>query len=102
MIRGSTIVRHSTKPSLEPTKPLMPRSLTAGTLCYDRAVNRRALVLFAVQALAAVPLRAADDPLARARVLYNQHQFDAAVNEAEKARVIPSRADAADLIAARA
>lgn len=65
-------------------------------------MNRRAIVLFAVQALVAVPLHAADDPLARARALYNQHQFDAAVSEAEKARVIPSRADAADLIAARA
>ena len=65
-------------------------------------MNRRAIVLFAVQALVAVPLHAADDPLARARILYNQHQFDAAVSEAEKARVIPSRADAADLIAARA
>ena len=65
-------------------------------------MNRRAIVLFAVQTLAAVPLRAADDPLDRARVLYNQHQFDAAVSEAEKVRLTPSRADAADLIAARA
>jgi hypothetical protein len=52
--------------------------------------------------VAATPVLAADDPLARARALYNQHQFDAAVSEAEKARLLPSRADAADLIAARA
>src|SRR2546425_9273350 len=42
------------------------------------------------------------DPLAQARLLYNQRQFAAAVREAEQARLIPSRADSADLIAARA
>jgi hypothetical protein len=45
---------------------------------------------------------AADDPLARARVLYNEGQYDAAVHAAEQARLIPARADAADLVAARA
>jgi len=45
---------------------------------------------------------AADDPLAKARQLYNQRDFVAAVSAAEQARTIPSRADAADLIAARA
>ena len=45
---------------------------------------------------------AADDPLARARLLYNQRQFEAAVQAAEQARLTPARADAADLIAARA
>src|SRR5437868_488196 len=44
----------------------------------------------------------ADDPLARARALYNQKQFEAAVTAAEQARVVPARADAADLVAARA
>src|SRR3954471_15470825 len=48
------------------------------------------------------PLHAADDPLARARLLYNQGQFEAAVNAAEQARLTPARADAADLVAARA
>jgi hypothetical protein len=48
------------------------------------------------------PLAAADDPLSRARVLYNQGQFEAAVNAAEQARLTPARADAADLVAARA
>jgi hypothetical protein len=38
----------------------------------------------------------------RARLLYNQQQFEAAVSAAEEARRQPSRADSADLIAARA
>jgi hypothetical protein len=42
------------------------------------------------------------DPLAHARLLYNQRQFDAAIAAAEQARVVPARADAADLVAARA
>jgi hypothetical protein len=44
----------------------------------------------------------ADDPLARARLLYNQGQFEAAITAAEQARLMPARADAADLVAARA
>ena len=44
----------------------------------------------------------ADDPLARARVLYNQGQFEAAINAAEQARLTPARAEAADLVGARA
>lgn len=42
------------------------------------------------------------DPLARARLLYNQGQFEAAVSAAEEGRRFPERADGADLIAARA
>jgi hypothetical protein len=50
------------------------------------------------------PSAAADklDALTRARTLYNQRQFEAAVNAAEQARLVPARADSADLIAARA
>jgi len=44
----------------------------------------------------------AKDALARARSLYNQRQFEAAINAAEQARLIPARADSADLVAARA
>jgi hypothetical protein len=62
----------------------------------------RAIVVLAISLSASATSRAADDPLARARVLYNQHQFDAAVSAAERARLTPARADAADLIAARA
>src|SRR6266478_6166451 len=44
----------------------------------------------------------ADDLLTRARLLYNQGQFEAAINAAEQARLIPARADSSDLVAARA
>ena len=54
--------------------------------------------------LAAAPAAAADkiDALARARAFYNAHQYQAAVDAAEQARLVPGRADSADLIAARA
>jgi hypothetical protein len=52
--------------------------------------------------VAALSVGAADDPLARARQLYNQRQFDAAIEAAEQARQMPALADGADLIAARA
>jgi hypothetical protein len=50
------------------------------------------------------PLHAADrvDPLERARLLYNQGEYDAAVAAAEEGRRLPDKADSADLIAARA
>ena len=64
---------------------------------------RRAAALFVVIA-AVAPVLAADtrDPIERARALYNQHQFDAALSAAEDARKLPQLADRADLIAARA
>jgi hypothetical protein len=54
--------------------------------------------------LAASTVSAADKPdaLARARALYNQGEFQAAVNAAEQARLLIGMADGADLIAARA
>jgi hypothetical protein len=60
-----------------------------------------AAALFLCLALIA-RVQAADDPLARARQLYNQRQFQAAIEAAEVARLTPSRTDAADLVAARA
>jgi hypothetical protein len=42
------------------------------------------------------------DPLARARLMYNQRNFEAAIAAADEARLTPGRADGADLIAARA
>jgi hypothetical protein len=51
---------------------------------------------------AAAVAGAQSDPLARARLLYNQRQFQAAVAAAEEARSFPEKADSADLIAARA
>jgi hypothetical protein len=41
------------------------------------------------------------DPLVRARTLYNQRQFDAAIMAADDGGAVPERADSADLIAAR-
>src|SRR5471032_3233427 len=63
---------------------------------------RRLAAAAALLLVTTAPLLAADDPLARARTLYNEGRFDAAVNAAELARTTPSRADAADLVAARA
>lgn len=42
------------------------------------------------------------DPLAQARRLYNQHDYDGAIAAAEKAQGLPGLADAASLVAARA
>ena len=66
-----------------------------------------AAITFAIvmAAAAAVPVAGAadqDDPLSRARVLYNQREFAAAIDAAARARSVPARADSADLIAARA
>jgi hypothetical protein len=64
----------------------------------------RTLAMLIAAGLAAAPLSAAEriDALTRARTLYNERQFEAAVNAAEEARLLPGRADSADLIAARA
>jgi hypothetical protein len=63
---------------------------------------RRLAVSAALCLFAAASAPAADDPLARARLLYNEGQFEAAITAAEQARQLPARADAADLVAARA
>ncbi len=55
-----------------------------------------------VLAAISVSAAAAQDPLLRARLLYNQGQFDAALQAADQARQTPGLADAADLVAARA
>jgi tetratricopeptide (TPR) repeat protein len=62
----------------------------------------RVLACSSLIPLASSGLYAADDPLARARALYNARQFEAAVSAAEQARALPSRTNAADLVAARA
>ena len=80
----------------------MPNDLGLNSACVTIACMRRLAVSAALVLLASAPTRAADDPLARARLLYNQGQFEAAINAAELARQTPSRADAADLVAARA
>lgn len=63
---------------------------------------RRVVLALSIAVAAAGPLAAADDPLARARLLYNQRNFDDAIKLADQVRVIPSRRDSADLVAARA
>jgi hypothetical protein len=66
------------------------------------ALSFRAVAFSWLIAVPAGVASAADDPLARARLFYNARQFEAAVNAAEQARLLPARADAADLVAARA
>src|SRR5262245_45224317 len=85
-----------------------PRVLASLRMAATRR-RREALFWLALRVLVsswliqiASGLEAADDPLAKARALYNARQFEAAVNAAEQARMVPSRANAADLVAARA
>ena len=75
---------------------------------FRRAMFRRAMrsscwaVAFACLTPSLASAAEPKDPLARARLLYNDRQFDAAVAAAEEGRHVPERADSADLIAARA
>jgi hypothetical protein len=65
---------------------------------YRVAVALTAFVAWTTVAIAAD----SRDPLDRARALYNQHQFGAAIDAADEARKVPQLADGANLIAARA
>jgi hypothetical protein len=65
-------------------------------------VLRHAVLSWILAGLVVSAAGAADDPLARARLLYNQRQYEAAVTAADQARATPAHADAANLIAARA
>lgn len=65
------------------------------------ACMRRALLALALVFGPGSVVYGADDPLARARQLYNERRFELAVQAAEDART-PDRADSADLVAARA
>jgi tetratricopeptide (TPR) repeat protein len=64
----------------------------------------RSLLCVLTLCLAASGASAAEpkDALARARLLYNEGQFEAAISAAEEGRRFPDRTDSADLIAARA
>jgi hypothetical protein len=64
--------------------------------------GRLGVVTAVLATLGVAQARGADDPLALARLLYNQHQFRAAISAADQARLTPAHADAADLVAARA
>jgi len=63
---------------------------------------RVAALMAAALAIGPGSAGAADDPLALARLFYNQGEYNEAVRAAEQARLTPARADAADLVAARA
>jgi tetratricopeptide (TPR) repeat protein len=64
---------------------------------------RLVVVFMAVLAAVAAPVWGADtDLLTRARTFYNSGKFEQAITAADEARKVPTRADAADLIAARA
>jgi hypothetical protein len=65
-------------------------------MLYLRAIVSLALVF------AASIASAADDSLARARQLYNDGKFEAAIEAAEQARLLPAQMHLADLVAARA
>jgi len=80
----------------------MPNDLGLNCACVTIAHMRRLAVSAALVFAAIAGPRAADDPLARARLLYNQGQWEAAIAAAELARQTPSRTDAADLVGARA
>jgi hypothetical protein len=71
-------------------------------MCYHRWMMRATVLMAALLATDPGSAWAADDPLARARLLYNQRQYEDAVRAAEQARLSPARADEADLVAARA
>ena len=70
-------------------------------MCYYRRMMRLAVLILAAAA-SVRPAHGADDPLARARQLYNERNFAEAVQLAEQARLTSARADASDLVAARA
>jgi len=67
-----------------------------------------AAIAFAVSAPAAAQPSGASqtgtikDPLSRARTLYNEQRYDAAIAASDTARTVPAFANSADLIAARA
>src|SRR6185295_3296477 len=71
-------------------------------MCYHRRMMRVAALMAAALAIGPGSAGAADDPLALARLFYNQGEYNEAVRAAEQARLTPARADAADLVAARA
>jgi hypothetical protein len=70
----------------------MPNDLERDFVCATIAVMGRLTPTVALLVLASVSAGAADDPLALARALYNQRQFQAAVSAAEQARLTPARA----------
>ena len=67
-------------------------------LASDMVVTRAGIAIAALLALGAAP----QNPLVRARQLYNQEQYDAAIVAAGEARARPELADAAAVVLGRA
>ena len=65
-------------------------------------VFRAFVISWLIPVATASSVFSADDPLARARLLYNMRQYEDAIRAAEQAHLTPARADAADLVSARA
>jgi hypothetical protein len=87
--------RHSPRPVATATRD--------GSSATIAGMYRVAAALIAFVAWTTVAIAAdSRDPLDRARALYNQHQFGAAIDAADEARRVPQLTDGADLIAARA
>src|SRR3984893_7085773 len=76
--------------------------VVCATITHMRALGWGSTLAFACLITTLASAAEPKDPLARARILYNDRQFDAAVAAAEEVRRLPERADSADLIAARA
>jgi tetratricopeptide (TPR) repeat protein len=74
------------------------------TACYDRPMARqmRSLVVLACLALLPPVAEAQRPELAKARTLYNERQFDGAIEAATTARSAVDTADAAAIVQARA
>ena len=85
-------------------RPSLPELSSFGGLETTRRRVEGSLGVFVLSWLvfSSASAFAADDPLTRARQLYNQRQFREAVSAAEQARQLPAHADLADLVAARA
>lgn len=70
--------------------------------CYDRPMFRVCALACTLVLLLPLAASATRADLARARALYNQRQFDAAIEAADQARQTPDTADAAAVVLARA
>jgi len=78
--------------------PRLGRAPMCVTVMRPMSMRHAAIAVAALVALAATP----PNPLVRARQLYNQHQYDAAIVAAREARQRPNLADAAGVVLARA
>src|SRR5262245_54467631 len=97
--RGSTIARIVPTALEIASKRLSPNALERFCTCatIPRMWRRSAVVGLCLFVTATAWAADPKDLLERARALYNQGQFDAAIAAADGARRLPDHADAADL-----